>query len=51
MKKGEKAYQKFVIEKLKIKPVKFFNKIQKARPGKTEGSFIRFVLVSQFLVV
>ena len=34
--RGEE-YQKFVIEKLKIKPDKFFNKIQKARPGKTEG--------------
>ena len=51
VKKGEEAYRKFVIEKLNVKSVKFFNKIQKARPGKKEDWFIRSVLVSQFVVV
>ena len=50
VKKGEEAYRDFVMEKLKVKRVKSFNKIQKARPGKKEGWFIRSVLVSQFVV-
>ena len=47
VKKGEEAYQKFVNERLNVKSVKLFDKIQKARPGKKKVESVRSIFVFQ----